>query len=302
MEKSTKKNILLVLKTIISLLLCISAVLCSLAATALGGARKYLVSDAFKNQVEELDLSSVTFEYQGREVTVSDYVCECADDYLRGKLPSYFPFINYAVDSILSSEAINSAVKEEVFSLVEYFVSSDLDLAKERLKNGSKITDNETLDPTKAETPVDAVKVYIRTFILTNIEKNLKISTDEVIVLLSKSTVAKYVAVAILSAVLLIFINRRTVFNILLYSGFSSIAFGLIIQIVKTKYESAAAGKERLIGFYILNPLAESFYPDIVKSILIGAVLLVIFIIFYFVFRKFINADSTENAPNGTAE
>lgn len=290
-----KKTVLNVLKTVISVILCVTAVGSALFATALKGVRAYFSSDEFYSQIEETDLETVTFTVNGQKVTVSEYVSDCAEEYLKEKSSvfSKFLIVDAAIDRALSSEAVDKIVKEEALSCVDFFLNSDRDEAKERIEKGVKIEDNENLDPGKAKTPLEAVKIYVRAFVLANVEKNAGISCDEIIVLLSEKTATNLIILAVASALLLALINYRTVFNVLLYSGAGAFAYGAVIKIMQGKYNGMAEGNEDLIGLYILTPFTETFSSKAVWAFVIGAVLIALFVAVYFLFKNYVNNEKT---------
>ena len=90
-----------------------------LGATLINVARDYLQSEEFHNQVDTTDLGTVQFLINGKKITVTEYVRETVADYLDDKMPTFFPFQNYAVDAVVSSEVVDSVVKTEVYNLVD---------------------------------------------------------------------------------------------------------------------------------------------------------------------------------------
>lgn len=288
-----KKTVLNILKIFLSAVLCITAVGSALFATALKGVRTYFSSEEFYTGIEDLDLRTVTFTVGGKKVTVSEYVNECAEEYLKDSLPLYFPIFGTAVDKVLSSEAVDKAVKEEALECVDFFLQSDREEAEERIENGVKIEDNESLDPLKAQTPIEAVKIYVRAFVLANVEKNIGLSCDQIIVLLSEKTTSNLIILAVAAALLLLLINYRTIFNVLLYSGAGAFIYGITIKALQGKFNGATTGNEELIGFYVLTPLVETFSPKAVCAVIIGAVLIILFVAVYFLFKKYVNNEKT---------
>lgn len=289
----TKKSLLKILKIGLSLALCVVAVVTSLGATAIKGTRAYFSSDDFHNEINGIDLKSVTFVMNGEKVTVSDYIHDCAKDYLDKKLPVFFPVADYAIDKVLSNEAIDSAVKEEALECVNYVLNSNRDEAKARMERGANTLDSEALDPKNAKTPTEAVKIYVRAFAFANIEKNTGMSCDRIIVLLSEKTASQLIAIAVVAFLLLIALNYRTVFDVLIYSGLGAFVYGITIKVLQNKFNGAADGNEDLIGFYLLTPFVESFSGNVTWALVIGAVLIALFIAVYFLFKNYVNNEKT---------
>ncbi|MCR4594837.1 MAG: hypothetical protein K5761_07255, partial [Clostridiales bacterium] len=76
-ENATDKSkIIKIVKYIIAVVLTIVFVLSALGATALSGARAYLSSDSFRDEINSLDLKSVKFETPNGTTTVLDFIYE----------------------------------------------------------------------------------------------------------------------------------------------------------------------------------------------------------------------------------
>ena len=133
------------MKKILSIALALSLV----TTTLIGVGRDYFTSEQFDSAIDNTDLATMKFVYNGEKITlekfVKDYVTEKIEDYIKNNPLSNFTNLlfpladsitDFAVDKALSSEFINTTVKTEVHSIIDYFLYSDAQEAKERIKNG----------------------------------------------------------------------------------------------------------------------------------------------------------------------
>ena len=296
MDKKTVKLILNILKIVISVVLVVASTVSLLGATLISVARDYLQSEQFTEQIETTDLSTVKFMVGNEKVTVLDFAREKASDYLEEKMPSFYPFGNYAVDAVVTPELVNTVIKAEVYKLVDYFLNTKVEDAEYRIENNITLEQNEDLNVENAETPEEAISIYARLMVLQTIENTAGMSTDNFIILISEKTVSKLITLAVVLLVVLVVINITTIFNNLLYGGLIGILYGIIIKVAQGKFDEWNAGAEDLVGYVFLKPLADTYSPNATTGIIIGVILVALFVGVYFLFKNFVNKKPEENA------
>lgn len=296
MNKKTVKLILNILKTVISIILVITATVSMLGATLICVARDYLGSEQFTEQIETTDLSTVKFMINNEKVTVIDFARAKASDYLEDKMPSFYPFGNYAVDAIMTADLVNTVIKAEVYKLVDYFLNTSVEEAEYRIENNITLEQNEELSIENAETPEEAISIYARLMVLQTIENTAGMSTDNLIILISEKTVSKLITLAVVLLVILVVINITTIFNNLLYGGIIGLLYGIVIKVAQGKFDEWNAGVEDLVGYVFLKPLADAYSPNAITGIIVGIILIALFVGVYFLFKNFVNKKTEENA------
>ncbi len=279
MDKNTTDTILNLLKAVVSIILCVAIAGTMLGATLISVARGYLNSEEFKTQIAETDLADVKFLVENEKVTVKEYLLESAEDYVESKNRFFFSFANSAIETLLSSELVDKSVKDEVLYLVDFFLNSDAKEAEERIEKNVFVDEVLELDPKNAETPEDAIRIYLRSFVITNIERTSRMTADNFIVLLSQGTVVKLVIISIILLVLLFFINRKAVLNNLLYGGIIGVICGSVIKMAQSKFVEINMGTEDLVGYVFLKPLADEYSVNATIGFITGIALLILFII-----------------------
>lgn len=294
MDKKTVKLILNILKIVLSIVLVVASTVSMLGATLISVARDYLESEEFISQIDSTDLGTVKFMVNDKKVTVNEYVRELVADYLKDKMPSYFPFQNYAVDAVISSQAINTAVKTEVYNLVDYFLNTSVEDAEYRIENNITIQNNEELNVENAKTIEEAISIYARKFVLQSIENVSGMSTDKLIILISEETVSKLITLAVVLMVVLVVINITTIFNNLIYGGMVGLLYGIVIKVAQGKFDEWNAGLEDLVGYVFLKPLADQYSTNATIGIIVGVILVALFVGVYFLFKNFVNKDKTD--------
>ncbi len=294
MDKKTVKLILNILKIVLSIVLVVASTVSMLGATLISVARDYLESEEFISQIDSTDLGTVKFMVNDKKVTVNEYVRELVADYLKDKMPSYFPFQNYAVDAVISSQAINTAVKTEVYNLVDYFLNTSVEDAEYRIENNITIQNNEELNVENAKTIEEAISIYARKFVLQSIENVSGMSTDKLIILISEETVSKLITLAVVLMVVLVVINITTIFNNLIYGGIVGLLYGIVIKVAQGKFDEWNAGLEDLVGYVFLKPLADQYSTNATIGIIVGVILVALFVGVYFLFKNFVNKDKTD--------
>lgn len=278
MNKKTTSTIINILKIFISIVLAVCATVSMLGATLINVGRNYINSDEFKTQVNTTDLSTVKFIVGNEKTTVGEYMKESAKDYIESKNKYFFSFAQTAVDQILSSEFVNNVVKTEVFYLVDFFINSDSEEAQNRLDNNVSVDTVLELDPKNAKSVEDAIRIYMRSFVVTNLEKTAKMPSDKFIVFLSQDTVTKLIVLSIVLLVALIAINYKSILKVLLYGGFSSMLCGIIIKVAQNKFDAMNLGNEDLVGYVFLKPLADAYSTNATIGFIAGFILIGLFI------------------------
>ena len=296
MDKKTVKRILNILKTAISIILAVASTVSLLGATLISVARDYLQSEQFTEQIETTDLSTVKFMIDGQKVTVLDFARDAASDYIEDKMPSFYPFGNYAIDAIVTPNLVNTVIKTEVYKLVDYFLNTKVEDAEYRIENNIMLQDNEEFNIENAKTTEDALSIYARLMVLQTIENTAGMSTDNFIILISEKTVSKLITLAVVLLVVLVVINITTIFNNLLYGGMVGLLYGIVIKVSQGKFDEWNKGLEDLVGYVFLKPLADAYSPNATTGIIVGVILIALFVGVYFLFKNFVNKKPEENA------
>ena len=295
MDKKTVKLILNILKTVISIILVLASTISLLGATLISVARDYLQSEQFTEQIETTDLSTVKFMINGERVTVLEFARDAASDYLEDKMPSFYPFGNYAVDAIVTSELVNATIKSEVYKLLDYFLNTKVEDAEYRIENNITLQDNEEFNIENAKTPEETISIYARLMVLQTIENTAGMSTDNFIILISEKTVSKLITLAVVLLVALVAINITTIFNNILYGGVIGLLYGIVIKVAQGKFDQWNAGVEDLVGYVFLKPLADQYSTNATIGIIVGVILVALFVGVYFLFKNFVNKKPEEN-------
>ena len=296
MDKKTVKRILNILKTVISIILAVASTVSLLGATLISVARDYLQSEQFTEQIETTDLSTVKFMIDGQKVTVLDFARDAASDYIEDKMPSFYPFGNYAIDAIVTPNLVNTVIKTEVYKLVDYFLNTKVEDAEYRIENNIMLQDNEEFNIENAKTTEDALSIYARLMVLQTIENTAGMSTDNFIILISEKTVSKLITLAVVLLVVLVVVNITTIFNNLLYGGMVGLLYGIVIKVSQGKFDEWNKGLEDLVGYVFLKPLADAYSPNATTGVIVGVILIALFVGVYFLFKNFVNKKTEENA------
>lgn len=295
MDKKTVERILNILKTVISIILAVASTVSLLGATLISVARDYLQSEQFTEQIETTDLSTVKFMIDGQKVTVLDFARDAASDYIEDKMPSFYPFGNYAIDAIVTPNLVNTVIKTEVYKLVDYFLNTKVEDAEYRIENNIMLQDNEEFNIENAKTTEDALSIYARLMVLQTIENTAGMSTDNFIILISEKTVSKLITLAVVLLVVLVVINITTIFNNLLYGGMVGLLYGIVIKVSQGKFDEWNKGLEDLVGYVFLKPLADAYSHNATTGIIVGVILVALFVGVYFLFKNFVNKKPEEN-------
>ncbi len=291
MNKKTLSLILKIIQIIISIALCIASTVSMLGATLITVARDYLQSEQFQTQIDTTDLGTVRFMMNGQKITINDYIRARAEDYIKDKMPTFSLFSNYAVDQLVSSQLVDTVLKSEVYSLVDYFLNTTVEDAQYRIDNNITLADNEDLNPENAESVEDAISIYARKYVLESIEDVAGMSTDSLIILISEETVSKLITLSVVLLVVLVAVNILTLFNSLIYGGIVSILYGIVIKTAQGKFAEMTVGKEDLVTYVFLKPLVDTYSSNATIAFIVGIVLILLFagvilLLNYFVNKK----------------
>lgn len=278
-----------------------------LGATLIGVGRAYLTSDEFNSQIDNMDLPTLTFTQNDKKITIGEYARNFAEEYAEKYIeentqtPSFslgdFSFsdfayslsnlfgnkfssiTDYAVDKLLNSVTIDVVIKNEIHSIIDYFLYGDVNEAKLRLENGVTLENNPELNPENATTFKDEMSIKIKLFVFNFIEDTTGLKCDEIIILLSEETAVKLKNISIGLALALIIINIRTIFNALGYLGAVALSFSGVITLVQNKFEEFHQGKQDLVSYEFLKPLLDTYTPYADRALIFGLILLVLFVI-----------------------
>lgn len=285
MGKKTNSLVLKVLLKIVSVFLTVVFLLSTLGAVAITGVRHFFCGGEFETMVNETDLNEIQFTTGGKTYTPSDYIYEAVTELMPSVVKNYSNLlssifgstVNMKLKELISSDAVNSIVKTTVIECVDYYLNSDVKEAKERLKEET-VVDNAKIYE-NVRTPEEAVRIYVRSLIINTVENKSGISSDLIIVLLSKSMANLLIAVAVISAILLIICNLGCLFDLHLHFGAASLAFGVVIKVLQSKFESSQ-GNKTLIVYQLFHPLVDSFSPNATAGIVCGILLIAVFCIY----------------------
>lgn len=289
-EKSNNLILKILLKTV-SVVLTVVFLLSTLGAVAITGVRHFLGDGEFETMVNETDLNEVKFTTGGKTYVVSDYIYEAVTEFLPSSVKNFSSILgslfgntlNNAIKEIISSDTVNAIVKTTTMECVDYYLNSDVNEAKERLKNDTQAVDDINIYE-NVKTAEEAVRIYVRSLIINTVENKSGISSDLIIVLLSKNTANLLIFLAFISAIFLVICNLGCLFDLSLHFGAASLAFGVVIKVLQSKFESSQTDKT-LIGYQILKPLVDSFSPNATAGIVCGILLIAVFFILLFLHK-----------------
>ena len=252
--------------------------------------RDYYTSDMFDIQVENTDLSSLKFIYNSEKVTleafVKDYVNTNVDDFILDKAGQFyselwFPFADkltdYTIEKAFSSEYINNLVKGEFKGIVDYFLYSDVDKARKRLKNGTALEENYELNPDNTSDYEEKIKAQVKLAVLQYIEYETGTSCDKIIIILSESTASVFSTVTIILAAVILLLNIKSIVNIFAYLGAAFCGCSGVITYIRNAFDTHFDGMKDLITYELFEPVAETCSQYAEKTIIYGIISLVIF-------------------------
>jgi hypothetical protein len=275
---------------LLSVLLSVVLVFTATATILLSTSREYLNSSKFATQIDNTDLSSLTFIYNGEKITlenyVKDYVSTSIDNHVLDKAsPFYsdlwFPFADaltdFTVDKVFSSEYVNRLVKDEFKDIFNYFLHSSVTEAKQRIKDGVTLDENPQLNPENASGYEEKISAQVKLAVLKSIEEETGTGCDKIIVLMSEKTVSTFKTISIILGLLLLLLNIKKFLNVFVYLGVVFCGCGGIITYIQNSFESHFAGMTDLITYEFLKPVVEAYSQYADKGITYGIICIVIF-------------------------
>lgn len=279
------------ISVIISVIISVVLIFTTTATILLSTGRDYLNSSKFDIQVENTDLSSLKFIYNGEKITlekyVKDYVNSNIDNIILDKASPYysdlwFPFADaltdYTVDKVFSSDYVNKIVKSEFKEIVDYFLHSNVDEAKQRIEDGVSLDKNPQLNPENASDYEEKISAQVKLAILQYVEEESEMSCDEIIVLFSADTASTLKSVSIILVVILLLINIKNIPNVFIYLALFLCGCGSAINYIQNTFENHFEGMQDLITYEFLNPVMNRYVPYMEKGFTYGIICLVIFI------------------------
>lgn len=303
----TLSLVLHIISIVLSVILTIALLFSLLGATLIGVGRAYLTSDEFNAQIDNTHLPSLTFTQNGEKITLGEYAYDFAEKYAQDyieentKTPSFslgdFSFSNldniignlfgdvsssivdYAVDKFLNSQIIETIIKNEIHSIIDYFLYSDVNEAKERIENGLSFENNPILNVENADTFAEEMSIKIKLFVFEFIEDITGVSTDKIIILLSEETAEKLKNISICLAVALIIVNVRRIYSVFAYFSAVLLPYSGVITLLQNKFEEFHIGKQDLVSYQFIKPLMECYSPYSQKALICGLVFLGAFIL-----------------------
>lgn len=302
MTNKTKK-IVKVISAVLAVVLSIALSVSLVTVTLLSAGRDYFTSQEFDYMIDNTDLATMKFTYNGEKITleqyVKDYVTEKIEDHIKNNpLSNYTDFLfpifdsitDFTVDKALSSEFIDTTVKDEIHSIIDYFLHSNVNDAKDRIEKGITLENNAALSPDNAATYEERIKAEVKIAVFKYIEEESGKSCDEIIVLLSEDNISKYKTISVVLFVLLLIASIPTFPSISLFVALMLISYRMQIYSFINDFKTRFAGNEDLISYELIKPLADSYATYADKAQTIGLIGLALFIaslvVMYFIKKK----------------
>lgn len=291
------KNFKLI-SVLLSVVISVALVFTSVVTILLSTGREYLNSSKFDTQVENTDLATLTFIYNGEKITLEDYVKDYVntniDNIVLDKGGQYysdlwFPFADaltdFTVDKVFSSEYVNTLVKDEFKGIIDYFLHSNVDEAKQRIKDGVTLDENPQLDPENVSKYDEKISAQVKLAVLKYIEEESGKTCDEIIVLLSEKTASTFKTVSIILVIILLLLNIKNLLNIFIYLGIVFCSCSGVIQYLQNGFEKHFESMNDLITYEFLKPVMNEYVPFIEKGIIYGIICFVLFVVLTVVYR-----------------
>ena len=287
-----------IISVVFSIIISIVLIFTSVSAILLSATREYFVSSKFNLQIQNTDLSSLTFIYNGKKITlenyVKDYVNTNIDDHILDKASPYYSDLwfhfaddltDYTVDKVFSSEYINRLVKDEFKEIINYFLHSSVDEAKQRIKDGITLDLNPQLNPDNAKDYEEKISLQVKLAVLQSIEEETGTSCDKIIVILSEKTASLFRTISIILGVILLLLNIKKLLNILIYLGIVFCGCGGVITYLQNSFEAHFEGMKDLITYEFMQPVVNEYTQYAENGITYGIICIVIFVALTVAFR-----------------
>ncbi len=220
-----------------------------------------------------MDLATLTFIQDNEKITlekyVKDYVTEKVEEYIKENpftdltnllLPFADSITDFAIDKAFSSKFINTAIKTQIHSIVDYFLYSDTDEAIKRIKNGVTLEDNVALNPDNAPTFEERVSAEVKMAVFKYIEKESGVTCDQIIVLVSEKTVTALKIVTVITAIIAVALFFPV--SSLRFFIFSWILEGYRGQMysIQVDFKEHYDGMHDLASYEFLKPLMDIYF------------------------------------------
>ena len=287
-----------IISVVLSAIISIALIFTSVSAILLSATREYFVSSKFNLQIQNTDLSSLTFIYNGKKITLENYVKEYVntniDDHILDKASPYysdlwFPFADaltdYTVDKVFSSEYINRLVKDEFKDIINYFLHSSVDEAKQRIKDGITLQLNPQLNPDNAKDYEEKISLQVKLAVLQSIEEETGTSCDKIIVIMSEKTASLFRTISIFLGMILFLLNIKNLLNIFIYLAIVFCGCGGVITYLQNSFEAHFEGMKDLITYEFLQPVVNEYTQYAKNGITYGIICIVIFVALTIAFR-----------------
>ncbi len=302
-----------IISIILSVIICICIAVSLFCATIISAGKAYLISDKFDAQIESMDLSFLTFVYNGEKVTldkyVKNYVSKEIENYVRNNPLSDFtnllyPFAgtitDHAVDQLLSSDYVNKAVKSQVHSIVDYFiVDADVDEAKERIEKGITLETNPEFDSDNAASFEEKVNIEVKKAVFQYIEAESGLTCDQIIILVSFETVDALMTICSVLALLLALINIPYLWTALFYFGISANIYSAMLYVLEFKFNEKYREMSDLVSYQFLKPIMDAYLPYGEKACLYGTICIVISVAIFVAIKVISNKKEQKNKSQG---
>ena len=298
-----KTNIIKIISIILSVILSVALSFTLVTTTLISVGRDYFASQEFDYMVDNTDLATMNFVYNGEKITlekfVKNYVTEKIENHIQNNpLSDYTDFLfpifdsitDFTVDKALSSEFIDTTVKTEVHSIIDYFLYSNVNEAKERIENGITLENNVSLNPENATTYEERIKAEVKLAVFKYIEEESGKSCDEIIVLLSEDNISKLKTISVILFVLLLIVSIPTFPSSFIFVALSMIIYKFQITSYISNFKERFAGNEDLISYEFIKPLTDIYVTYGDKAQTIGLVCIAIgvasIVAMYFIRKK----------------
>lgn len=299
-----KKNTMLkIVSVVFSVVFSIALALSLMTTMLISVGRDYVSSNEFRYKIDNTDLSTMKFVHNGKKITlekyVKDYVTKNIENHIQNNplsdftnilFPIFDSVTDFTVDKALSSDFINKTVKNEVHSIFDYFLYSNVDEAKERIEMGITLDNNVALIPENATTFEERVSAEVKMAVFQYIEEESGMSCDEIIVLISEKTISDLKTLSIILFLSLVIVSIPTFPSLFLFLGIALVIFKSQISSYIVEFKQHFAGNEDLISYQLIKPLIDAYEPHADRGGSTGIILLALFaialIILYFIKKK----------------
>ncbi|MCR4593737.1 MAG: hypothetical protein K5761_01635, partial [Clostridiales bacterium] len=223
----------------------------------------------------------VKFETPNGTTTVLDFIYEQIQGAVSESVFSRFNISKDLISRFISEDIVDSSVKEAVLGCVDYYLYTDYKEAQKRIDTHTEVS-HDSVSIADFSDPDSLIKAYVSNTMYSFVENYTEKSSEELVVLISEHTQHILTAVAVISGILLLAVCCMTsIFKSLLFFGTGSLIYGIVIKICQLRFESVQTDKS-LIGYVLLEPLADSYSVNANVGIIAGILLIGVFVAFAF--------------------